>query len=324
MDGLNADIFSLFASLVTALVLEAMPFLALGALISGLVEVFAPADLARRRLPKSPAGQLLLGLFAGMVLPTCECGSVPIVRRFLQKGVPARTAITYLLAAPVVNPVVLASTWTAFKGDWSMVLARVFLVALPAVVAGLALGRARPQELLRFSLPMSPAAAQATHGHDHGHGPGCACGCDHGPAPGKSRIMAVLAIAANEFMEASAFLILGGCAAALFKVLTPASAVAAFAGNLPLSVAALMLLAIALTVCSEADSFVAASFTAFPDAAKAAFIAIGPMVDLKLIALYLLVFRRRVAGSLVLAPVVMVYALSLALGGFGFLGGGRP
>ncbi len=317
---MNADLLSLFASLVTALVLEAMPFLALGALISGLVEVFAPADLAGRRLPKSPAGQLLLGLFAGMVLPTCECGSVPIVRRFLQKGVPARTAITYLLAAPVVNPVVLASTWTAFKGDWSMVLARVFLVAIPAVVTGLALGRAKPQELLRFSLAPSPAAAQSSHGH----GPGCACGCDHGPVAGKSRIMAVLAIAANEFMEASAFLILGGCAAALFKVLTPASAVGAFAGNLPLSVAALMLLAIALTVCSEADSFVAASLTAFPDAAKAAFIAIGPMVDLKLIALYLLVFRRRVAGSLVLAPVVLVYALSLMLGGFGLLGGGRP
>lgn len=311
---MDLTLFPLFASLVTALVLEAMPFLALGALISALVEVFAPLDLVERRMPKSPAAQILLGLTAGMILPTCECGSVPIVRRFLQKGVPARAAITYMLAAPVVNPVVLAATWAAFKGDWTMIAYRVFLVVIPAVAVGLVLGRAAPTELLRFSLAKGPQAltpleAQCTSG--------CDCGCDHGVGPGRNRLFSVLSIAAGEFLETGAFLVLGACAASLFKVLTPASAVNLFAQNLPLAVAALMLLAIALTVCSEADAFVAASLSMFPRPALLAFLALGPMLDLKLLPAYFTVFKRRVALAVALVPAVIIYVLTMSLGLFG-------
>lgn len=299
---------SLFASLATAIVLEAIPFLALGALISGLVEVFAPSDLIARRMPRTPAGQMLLGLGAGLVLPICECGSVPIVRRLLRKGVPGYAAIPYMLAAPVVNPVVLASTWTAFQ-DLGMVLDRALLVLLPATVLGAVLGRAAPWELLRPSLAPSMAAAVADHE------PGCGCGAHGALGPGQGgRTVRVLATAAHEFLETSAYLILGACAAALFKVLTPAPVMELFSANLFLSVGAMMVLAVALSVCSEADAFVAASFASFPDAAKVAFVAIGPMLDLKLMALYLLVFRRRVAGVLMVVPPVMVYILAVALG----------
>jgi len=304
----------IFATAASAIVLEAAPFLLLGSLIGALIEVLVSEQALLRCIPRSPVGQVAVGLFAGMLLPTCECGIVPVARRLLLKNVPPRTAIPYMMAAPVVNPVVIASTLFAFQGDLTIIALRLVLVLVPAAALGLALGDARPADVLR----QRPAdlkkydAAEAAHlpsGHDHG--PGCACGC-HDPGH-NNKLLAILRHTATEFLSMARFLVFGGIVAAAFKTFLPPEILAAFAGSPALAIAGLMLLAVLLSICSEADAFVAASFGSFPAMAKIAFMAVGAMVDLKLIPLFLAVFRRRVALALIAVPVVAVYAVSLAL-----------
>lgn len=304
-----------FASVVTAIVLEATPFLLLGSLLAGILEVFAADGALLRFVPRSTWGQVALGLLAGVVLPTCECGVVPVARKLMRKGAPPGVAIPFLLAAPVVNPVSLLATWVAFRGDFPVVGLRVLLVAVPAAVLGYGLARSRVDEVLREGSGGGPGACCGHDGQDHGHDGqdhGCGCGCE-APVRG-NRVLACLRHTAEEFLDMGRFLILGATVSGLFKAFFPQDLLAQLSGSLPLAVAALMLLAFLLSVCSEADAFVAASLTMFPRAAQLAFMALGPMLDLKLLPAYLSVFRRRVALALIVVPAVLIYFLALCLG----------
>jgi len=288
------ETFRIFASIATAIVLEAMPFLALGSLLSAIVEVFVSAERVARHTPRRLLPRVLLGVGAGFVLPTCECGVVPVSRRLLKKGVPGETVVAYLLAAPIVNPVVLASTFVAFRSSWLMVGARAAVAMVVAGTVALLARRLVGGGLLRKQGPED--------------------GCAHVHESGTGRFVQVWQHAASDFLEMGKYLVLGAFAAAALKTFMPLDLVGQLEGNLPLAIAGMMGLAILLSVCSEADAFVAASFVTFPAAAKLAFITIGPMVDIKLIALFAATFRKRLVLLLVLVPVVMVFLISWAFG----------
>jgi uncharacterized membrane protein YraQ (UPF0718 family) len=301
------ETFRLFSAFALAIFIEAMPFLVLGALLSALIEVFVSTERILRIVPRSIAGGLSLGIFAGVALPTCECGVVPIVRRLMNKGVPPYVAIAYMLAAPIVNPVVLASTYIAFRGSLSMVLARIFLAVIVASVLALT-----ARSLGNVVRPEKPDKDEDDPLHLHHHH-------DHVHQSGTSKIRSALVHAGHEFMDMGKFLILGALFAAAFKTFLPENIMTVFSGSLSLSIAGMMILAILLSVCSEADSFVAASFVGFPAAAQLAFIGIGPMLDLKLIGMYGLAFQRRMVLALVIIPSILVYVIAWAMGSLGML-----
>lgn len=291
------ETFRIFASIATAIFIEAMPFLALGSLLSAVVEVFvSPARIARFT-PKGLLPRIALGVSAGIVLPTCECGVVPVARRLLKKGAPGSSVVAYLLAAPIVNPVVLASTYVAFRSSWLMVAARAGVAVVVAGTVALLAARFVGRDLVR---------PRTEEEHDHVHDP------DHGNQGG--RFVQVWLHAAHDFLEMGKYLVLGAFAAGALKTFLPLDVIQHFEGNLLLSIVGMMALAILLSVCSEADAFVAASFVTFPATAHLAFVTIGPMVDIKLIALYAVTFRKRLVLLLVFVPVVLVFALCLALG----------
>lgn len=311
----------LFFSMIVAVFLEASPFLLLGALLSSVFEIYMPQDLLERHLPKHYFLGIIFGLFAGMLIPTCECGVVFIARRLLKKNVPSHVAMTYLFSAPVINPLVLAATYVAFRGDLRMVLARVFVVAVCACVMGGIVGAYKPDFLLREGkdpddqghLYHGPAGCPdpfscAVPAESHAHG----CICE--PGRKQSRAMALLLHTAAEFLDMGKYLVLGAVAVAVFKLFTLAELVLPFQSNLYMAVGALMLLAILLSICSEADAFVAASFTTFPAAAQLSFIALGPMVDIKLIFMYGSVFRKRFVLLMIMLPIISVFILSLLAG----------
>lgn len=284
-----------FVSIASAVFLESMPFLVLGALVSATIEVYVPSDRLTRFVPRGRLGGVGLGLAAGFVIPTCECGVVPVVRRLILKGVPGHVAITYLLAAPVLNPVVLASTAIAFRGNLSMILGRMVVVALVAGTMGLLVARLR-----------APLVRDApSSGEDH----------DHPPGARKGKPLAVLSHAAADFLDMGKYLILGALAAAAIKVFLPQSVFAYLSRSVVVSVGGSMGLAVLLSVCSEADAFVAASFVGFPRAAQLAFITIGPMLDLKLIGMYAGAFRRSLVLALLVVPAVLVFLLALVFAG---------
>ena len=310
---MDQSTFQIFATIVTSIVVEAAPFLLLGSLLSSILAVFV-GDEVLTRIGRRPLGvQICIGLAAGLVLPTCECGIVPVTRRLLRKGVPAGAAIPFMLAAPVVNPVSLAATWVAFQGDLRMVLWRAALVMVPAAVMGWTLAKNRGLDLLRPSLDLVPSFAQSCGcGHDH-------CGHDHHAhkaSPG-ARLLDVLRLTAREFLDMGRFLLVGACAAGVFKAFLPQEVLGLVSGNLYLAVPSMMLLAVLISICSEADAFVAASLSMFPRPALLAFLALGPLLDLKLLPAYFTVFKRRVALAVALVPAVIIYVLTMSLGLFG-------
>lgn len=310
----------MFSAIASAIFIEAMPFLVIGALFSAIIEVFVSTDRLLRFIPKRLAGGLLLGVGAGFLIPTCECGVVPIVRRLMHKGVPPFIAITYMLAAPIVNPVVLASTYIAFQGSLTMVAARVLVAAVVAAIIGVYVSRLKTP-ILRSS----PSCSHDDTRYVHFLTPHPSCGCgvdhdhDHSKEPLIQKIRSVVVHGAGEFMDMGKFLIIGAMAAAAFKTMMPENIMTYLSGNLEASIIGMMILAILLSICSEADAFVAASFQTLSGAAKLSFIVIGPMVDLKLIGMFSVTFKRRLVLVLILAPVILVFILSWVLGRLGWL-----
>ncbi len=312
---MEQSLFSIFASIVTSIVLEAAPFLLLGSLLSAILAVYvgdgALAGLSRRSL----SAQIAAGLFAGLLLPTCDCGVVPVTRRLLKKGVPPGAAIAFMLAAPVVNPVCLVATWVAFQGDWRMAVWRAGLVMVPAALTAWVLAGTKRVELLRQDAHADAGGCACCcgheHGHDHEHG--------HKRPPLRRGLPEVLRLTGREFLEMALFLIAGALAAAAFKTFLPQSWLGLVTGSLWAAVPALMLLAVLISICSEADAFVAASLAMFPRPALLAFLALGPMLDLKLLPTFLSVFKRRPALVVIILPACAVFALCMSLGLTGVL-----
>jgi uncharacterized protein len=268
------------------LVIQALPFVLIGALASAVIEVFVPPSALERLAFLPRPLQLPAAGLAGLAFPICECGSVPVARRLMAKGLLPSAAITFMLAAPVLNPVVIASTFVAYRGRtalWTMVLGRFGLGLIVAIVVGWVLGGRRKDELLRRS-----------EQHDQTH--------DHleleAPEPRWSAFFVHLG---NDFLFMARFLLLGATAAALVQTFLPQELVARVASVPILDVVVMMGLAFVLSLCSESDAFIAASFVQFGAAAQLAFLVFGPMVDFKLGALYGGTFGRTVLRTIVIA-----------------------
>ncbi|MHC3473071.1 permease [Streptomyces sp. 7R007] len=274
-----------------AITVQALPFLLLGTALSGAINAFVPADLFTRVLPRRPALAVPVAGAAGVVLPGCECASVPVASSLIGRGVTPAAAFAFLLSAPAVNPIVLTATAVAFPGNPAMVAARLLASLATAAVMGwlwLWLGR---EEWLR------PAVRHTGH------------------RPGHSRLREFRRGFQYDFLHAGGFLVLGAMAAATFNVAVPGSVLDAFSGSPWLSVLFLAALAVLLAVCSEADAFVAASLTGFSATARLAFMVVGPMVDLKLIALQAGTFGRAFALRFSTATTVVAVACAVLTGG---------
>ncbi|MEU9475929.1 permease [Streptomyces sp. NPDC048191] len=276
-----------------AITVQALPFLLLGTALSGAINAFVPADLFTRVLPERAALAVPVAGLAGAVLPGCECASVPVANSLIRRGVTPAAAFAFLLSAPAVNPVVLTATAVAFPGDPAMVAARLLASLATAAVMGwlwLWLGK---EEWLR------PVLRHRHTGHEHGG----------------SRWNEFRLGFQHDFLHAGGFLVLGAMAAATFNVAVPRAVLDTFSGSPWLSVLFLAGLAVLLAVCSEADAFVAASLSGFAPTARLAFMVVGPMVDLKLIALQAGTFGRAFAWRFSTVTTVVAVAASVLCGG---------
>ncbi|MEV5534910.1 permease [Streptomyces prunicolor] len=288
---LNDPAVAAWRTVCLAITVQALPFLLLGTALSGAINAFVPADLFTKVLPKRAALAVPVAGIAGVVLPGCECASVPVANSLIRRGVTPAAAFAFLLSAPAINPIVLTATAVAFPGSPAMVLARLLASLATAAVMGwlwLWLGR---EEWLR------PVVRHTGH------------------QPGHSRFTEFRLGFQHDFLHAGGFLVLGAMAAATFNVTVPRSVLDTFSGSPWLSVLFLAALAVVLAVCSEADAFVAASLTGFSPTARLAFMVVGPMVDLKLIALQAGTFGRAFAVRFSTATTVVAVAASVLIGG---------
>lgn len=287
---LEAPAVQAWRTVCLAVTVQALPFLLLGTALSGAISAFVPARVFSRVLPKRPALAVPVAGAAGVVLPGCECASVPVANSLIGRGVTPAAAFAFLLSAPAVNPVVLTATAIAFPGNPAMVLARLLASLATATVMGWLWLRFGREEWLR------PAVRHSGH------------------RPGHSRWTEFRRGFQHDFLHAGGFLVLGAMAAATFNVAVPRSVLEAFSGSVWLSVVFLAGLAILLSVCSEADAFVAASLTGFSPLARLVFMVVGPMVDLKLIALQSGTFGRAFAVRFSAATTVVAILCSVLIG----------
>jgi len=308
----------LFGQVLVAILLEAFPFVLIGATISGLVEVFLPPERLARLIPRRLALRLLMAAGAGVILPVCECGIVPVVRRLLRKGLPVEMAVVFMLAGPIVNPAVVASTAVAFAGQGealemtvSRVVCGVVVAMLVALVVRKWLGRDAVPATGADDAP-APAcdACAAVHGW---HGPGGAVG---------SGVANVVSHIVHDFLLLGGYLLMGSVLAAGLQAFVPRDLLISVGKTPVVATLAMMLMAFLLNVCSEADAFLAAAFAQFSFAGRLGFLVFGPMLDVKLVAMYLGAFPKRMllAVLLFVPPLCLVFS-ELAGWVVGLLGG---
>lgn len=318
--GLPVATVRTFGVTFVSIVLEALPFVLLGAVLGGLVEAFVPRDRIAALLPRRTTPGILLAAALGLTLPACECAIIPLARRLVGKGVPFSVALAYLLGGPIVNPLVAASTYVAFGGDWLIVAAR--LICGYSVAACVALIFA---EVYPGTAALLPAAAGDADEHACGCGQGDTCApdgtehSDHAAEPQNAagrgaRWLAAARCASDDFLDITQYLVLGAIAAALAQTFIARTLFLSLAETPAAAIGGMQAFAVALNLCSEADAFVAGTFYGvLPTAALLAFMVLGPMLDLKLVAMYLSFVKRGAVTLLAGLLIAVVFALSFAL-----------
>lgn len=308
-----------FASIVW----EAMPFIVFGAVIAGILEEFLPQQLITRILPSQRFLAIAISCFLGIVFPMCECGIIVVMRRLLRKGLPLSCCVAYMLAGPIINPVVMISTYAAFQnmdensmnvdgrlipqfGSKEMTIARVGLGFLTAFCTGLFVEwqyRKHGAKKLLLPIAMGDLESNAEGGEE---------GQERQPFLRRAGNITETAI--HDFVDITVFLILGALLAALSRVTMDQNQidVGKLSHGFPvLTILVMMSLAVLLCLCSEADAFVAASYSTLAPAAKLSFLVLGPMLDFKLYFMYTRVFRARLIWTIIPCVVLQVLVYSM-------------
>lgn len=288
-----------FTIIFTAIVVEALPFIMLGAFVSGIVAVYV-SDKAFARVARLPVPlQVPLAAVGGFAFPVCECGSIPVARRLIARGIHPSAGLSFMVASPIFNPIVLAATWAAYAPRGlgpQMVAGRAGLGLILAGAAGWALGSDGGDGFF------DRVKAQAGGG---------SCCSDASCTTGSSRPRALADHVAAEFFALGKFLVAGAALAAAIQALIPQSLVSGFARTPLMGSLVLMLIAFISSLCSQSDAFVAVSFSQFPVGSQLSFLVLGPTLDAKLAFLYGASFRKRfvVLFAALVIPLVLAGAL---------------
>ncbi|MEH7484649.1 permease [Neobacillus drentensis] len=275
-----------------SILIEALPFVTLGVLISGIIQIFVTEEMIAKIMPKNKVLAVIFASFLGILFPSCECGIVPIVSRLVSKGVPISAGIAFMLTAPIINPVVLFATFIAFGSDWKMPLYRALGAIIVAIVVGI---------LIAFRYKGSPFK---DHFHIH-HSDGKS-------TPFFKKIWQTLEHAVEEFFSMGKYLIIGSLIAAAVQTYIKTSTLVSIGQGQASSSIVMMTLSFILSLCSEADAFIASSFrTTFSTGSLLAFLVFGPMVDIKNLMMMLATFKKRLVFMIVSTVFAVVFVYSL-------------
>lgn len=270
------------STLFLSIFFEGLPFLLIGVLLSSLIQAFVKEDWLWKWAPKNPLLSLPIATTMGLFLPICECGIVPVAKRLIEKKLPAYTVFTFLLAAPIVNPITIFSTYIAFGNHWGITVARTLVGAFIAIAIGfLFFLFFRDREVLKKS---------KTNEHDHS-----CCDHQHNDTNWKEKADHALYHAIFEFFNMGKYFVLGAFLAASFQTLVGFSVIESISAHPSIAILFMMGIAFGLSICSSSDAFIAASFrNAMGNAPLFGFIIYGPMMDLKNVLMMIDSFRPSV------------------------------
>lgn len=307
-----------------SIVIEALPFVLLGCLISGTLHVFLTPERVRRFLPKNKFASVVVGCVMGVFFPSCECGIVPIVNQFVKKGVPTHTAFAFMLTAPIVNPIVIFSTYIAFGNIWRYAALRVLGAVIVALVVGNWLAYFNKKSILKsapqndlVTIPEQGELADVTlmATEDIQAEPLLAestadvtvtatCSVTHAHHGGfLHQIEHVLRHSLDEFFDTGRYLMIGALIASGMQTFLPTATLLTLGSSKLLAILVMLVLALVMSLCSEADAFIGSSLLSlFGTAPVVAFLVFGPMVDIK----NLLMMKRYFNGKFILKLVGLI------------------
>ncbi|HGD1935986.1 TPA: permease [Streptococcus agalactiae] len=281
--------FAIFISII----IEALPFVLLGTILSGIIEVFITPDIVNKFLPKNKFLRVLFGTFVGFVFPSCECGIIPIINRFLEKKVPSYTAVPFLATAPIINPIVLFATYSAFGNSIRFLILRFVGATIVAIALGVMLAFLVDDNILKED-------AKPTHFHDYSD------------KKWYQKIFLALAHAIDEFFDTGRYLVFGTLITSAMQIYLPTRVLTTIGHSPITAILVMMLLAFILSLCSEADAFIGASLlSTFGIAPVMAFLLIGPMIDIKNLMMMVNSFKTRfiVQFISVSSLIIIIYCL---------------
>ena len=327
-------------TLFLSLLIEAIPFLLLGVMLSSALLLFVDERKLIALIPRNPLAGALIGSCIGFLFPVCECGNVPVARRLLLQGMPTSVAIGFLLAAPTINPVVIWSTWVAFGDQPEIVVLRVVFSLVIATIIGWTFSVQKdPRPLLHPFLAKrleiwqhqppetspqrsrEPVPALLQSGSFLLNQSGEPLRLDSSLAVSlplvanrtSDRLSLFIENVVQELRELGGILVLGSAIAASIQTFVPRELVLNLGQETISSILAMMLLAAIISICSTVDSFFALSFAStFTTSSLLAFLVLGPMVDIKSMGLLLSVFKPRVIFYLFAIAAQLTFLLALA------------
>ncbi|SIT86099.1 permease [Microbacterium sp. RU33B] len=277
-------------TLAISVLIESLPFVTLGVILSIVVQVWIPPGVLERWMPRRAWARRMVLSLLGMFIPVCECGNVPFARGLLMRRFSVAETMTFLIAAPIVNPIVIITTHAAFGFSDGILIARLLGgYAIANLIGWLYSRHPDPDSLLtdRFRATCELVT--------------------HEPGNRVQQSIAQLVIELRAVMPA---LVIGSALAGAVQVIVPREALLAIGSNPALSIVAMMALAMVVSICSNVDSFFALSFAStFTPGSIVAFLLVGPLVDVKMLALLRTTFTTRTLAGLVVIVVLASFAI---------------
>ncbi len=282
-----------FLTFLISIVVEALPFVVLGIMVSVAVQVWLPEGWLLRRLPKCRwARQVTISLL-GVFVPVCECGNVPLARGLLVQGLSASESLVFLLAAPVLNPVTIITTQQAFANDPVVLAGRMAGGFVIANVVGWVFMRRRRDELLQPNFIKTCQISRHIH---------------------ERRWVRSLELFRYEASHMLPALLFGAAVAALVQVAVPREILLTLGSNPAWSIAAMLVLAFVISICSNVDAFFALAFKdTFTAGSLVSFLVFGPMIDIKLLSLMRTTYQPKVLMQVSLLVLLMSAAIGLGV-----------
>ncbi|OPA81538.1 hypothetical protein BVG16_02600 [Paenibacillus selenitireducens] len=276
-----------------SILLDAIPFILLGVIMSSLMQMFISEAWIRKMTPKNPLLGILFAFLLSLLFPVCECGMIPVVRRLIAKGMPLYIGVVFILVGPIVNPVVFAATYTAFRSQPEMVYSRMGLALFVGLCIGLYVYYFVRKNPMKNSAATLYATTSPEVSHTHVQG---------------NKWLSVMEHAGSEFFDMGKYLIFGAVVTASIQALVPRDELLAIGQGGASSHVFMMGLAFVLSLCSTSDTFVASSFAGtFSAGSLLTFMVFGPMLDFKSTLMLLSVFRWRFVLILALLIILIVF-----------------
>ncbi|MCM3177756.1 permease [Cytobacillus horneckiae] len=294
----SRSVFVIFLGII----LEAFPFIILGVVFSSIIQEFVSEDMIRRLIPKNPITALFTALFVAILTPVCECAIIPVVRRLIQKGVPVHAGTAILLGAPILNFIVFGSTFYAFQGQPYIYIGRIVLCIVTVMIVGVVIYlKFSSVNILRTDKQISANLKAENR---------------------ESKLKSIANHSINEFFLVGKYFMIGAFFASIAQIFINRYALAEATSQSVNGVVIMMGLAFLLSLCSEADAFVAASFQQFMSSESLlAFLVYGPMIDLKNTLVMIASFKMKFVVYFIALVTIVVFVLSLLSGVYLRFGG---